>query len=98
MHIHSEYFSFYFVRESELRVGFTTRRNYQNKPARNKMKRTLRELWRKSFRFYQLPAHIVVVANKKMLDAEYNVLVEQMNDSLHKIEKKLKESRLEQKK
>jgi len=93
--IHSEYFSIYFVKERELRVGFTTRKDYKNKPTRNRMKRILRELWRKIYRSYQLPAHIVIVANNKILDAEYNVLNEQMNDSLAKIENRLKESRLE---
>ena len=95
MHIHSEYFSVYFVRESELAVGFTTRKDYQNKPTRNRMKRILRELWRKNFRSYQVTAHIVIVANRKILDAKYEILNQQMQETLSRIEKRLKESRLE---
>ncbi len=55
------------------------------------MKRILRELWRKNFRKYNLPAHIVIVAKEGILEAGHERLEKSMNAALNKIEKKLNE-------
>ena len=95
---HSEYFSVYFVKEIELRIGFTTKKDYKSKPTRNRMKRILRELWRKNYRKYKLPAHIVIVARTNILNADFKKLDYFINAALAHIEEKLNAKRLEQKK
>ena len=97
-HIQNEYFSIFFVKEEELCVGFTTKKDYKSKPTRNRMKRILRELWRKNFRKYLLPAHIVIVARMNILKEKHEHLDNLMNAALTEMEKKLNALRLEQEK
>ena len=90
-HIQFEYFTIYFVKQAELRIGFTTKRGYRNKPERNRMKRILRELWRKKYKQYTLPAHIVLVADGSILRADYKLLDNLMETAMFRLEKKLSE-------
>jgi len=55
------------------------------------MKRILRELWRKKYKQYTLPAHIVLVADGSILRADYKLLDNLMETAMFRLEKKLSE-------
>jgi len=70
--IKNEYFSIYFVKRNDLKVGFAAAKKCANKPMRNKLKRIARELWRTNHIRYSLSAHIVIIASKRNLAVRHN--------------------------
>jgi len=84
--IRNEYFSVFFVKENNLKVGFAANKNCGSKPIRNRLKRIGRELWRTNFRNYELPAHLVIVVHKSVLKINQKNRVKLINTILYDIE------------
>ncbi|MBN1479854.1 ribonuclease P protein component [candidate division KSB1 bacterium] len=88
--IKNEYFSFFFVRDNDLKIGFAVNKRCANKPIRNKLKRIARELWRTNFRHFHLPVHMVIVTSERILELDYKAREIYFKSQLQKVEQQLK--------
>lgn len=87
--IKNEYFSIFFVKESELKVGFAVSLNCKSRPKRNKLKRIARELWRSRFRYLYLPAHLVIVITERIIGLDHSAREELFKRQLQETENRL---------
>ncbi len=76
---------------NELRIAFIASKKVGNAVKRNKAVRLLKEASRLLLKDYKLEgAHLVVVANNKILNASFNDVVEDIKSSFEQVRSKLK--------
>ena len=85
--IKNEYFSFYFVKSNELKVGFAASKYCKNKPVRNRVKRIARELWRLHYNNYSLSIHTVIIASARLAAVNHNLREKAFLELLSTLEK-----------
>lgn len=88
--VHNEYFTIFFVRGTDLKVGFAAPKKCGSKPTRNKLKRIGRELWRTNYRKYDLPAHLVILVHVVNLTVRHIIREKKINSLLAEIDELLR--------
>ena len=72
---YGEYFIAFALKNDELKVGFTTSKDFPNKPKRNRLKRIMKEIWRTHFRDYDFSSKIIFLAKHSSLGIAYDDLL-----------------------
>jgi ribonuclease P protein component len=87
---HGKYFSAYVLKGNEIKIGFAADREAADKPAKNRLKRIGREMWRKQFRAFKFKACVVLLVKNEACAKKYSLLLDDFLKVCDKITVSLK--------